>query len=87
MRRFILWLLGLHECVECGVVARRWGKPILLSGPHDDSERYGYLCERCSNEGLLYQDMKRAEWFENTHPDSQFSWGGELVKRHVKEPQ
>lgn len=60
IRYFLRWLLGLKVCVECGCVTVSWGRSVVYSPPHSSDDEYLYECERCSNDGVAYNEMKRA---------------------------
>ena len=62
----------MKVCVECGVVAAHWGRSVKLWQPHSSVDEYAYECERCSNDGVAYNEFKRGQCFELEHTDSDF---------------
>lgn len=64
LQRWVLAILNLPVCADCGVVAARAGAPILMN--HEEvcekgaKEKFGYYCERCFNRGFVYSEVDHA---------------------------
>lgn len=53
-------LLGIYTCGNCGVAHTKGGMPVFMGRKVNGDEILGYYCERCSNQGFIYEEVKAA---------------------------